>query len=78
MILLTGAAGKTGRAILRALAGRGQSVRAFVRRAEQAQAVQEAGANAVAVGDLRDAVAVARGRAGHSRGLPHLPQRQPR
>ncbi len=59
MILLTGAAGKTGRAILRALAGRGQSVRAFVRRAEQAQAVQEAGANAVAVGDLRDAVAVA-------------------
>ena len=59
-ILLTGAAGKTGRAILRALVDRGQPVRAFVRRGEQAQAVREAGAADVVVGDLQDAGAVAR------------------
>ncbi len=59
LILLTGAAGKTGRAIIGALANRGQTVRAFVRRAEQAQAVREAGAAEAVVGDLRDADVVA-------------------
>ncbi len=58
-ILLTGAAGKTGHAILRVLARRGQPVRALVRRGEQAQAVRDTGAAEAFVGDLRDGVAVA-------------------
>jgi NAD(P)H dehydrogenase (quinone) len=54
MILLTGAAGKTGRAILRALAARGVTVRALVHRREQAGAVRALGAQEVAVGGLLD------------------------
>jgi NAD(P)H dehydrogenase (quinone) len=53
MILVTGAAGKTGRAVIRALSARAQSVRALVHRPEQAQAVASLGANQVAVGDMR-------------------------
>lgn len=52
MILLTGAAGKTGRAVLCALAARGVAVRALVHRREQADAVRALGAQEVAVGDL--------------------------
>jgi len=58
MILITGAAGKTGRAVIRALTSRGQAVRALVHRQEQAQSVQELGVQEVAAGDLRDAAAV--------------------
>lgn len=58
MILITGAAGKTGRAVIRALVSRGQSVRALVRRPEQAQPVQEFGVQEVVSGDLRDPAAV--------------------
>ena len=65
MILITGAAGKTGRAVIRALVSRGQSVRALVRRPEspggdlgQAQPVQELGVQEVVSGDLRDPAAV--------------------
>lgn len=54
MILVTGAAGKTGRAVIEALAGRGEPVRAFVRREEQAGAVQAAGAAEVVAGDMID------------------------
>jgi uncharacterized protein YbjT (DUF2867 family) len=49
-----GAAGKTGRAVLRALAASGQQVRAFVRRAETAPVVTALGAYSVVSGDLRD------------------------
>ena len=52
MIVVTGAAGKTGRAIIRALAGRGGVVRAFVRREAQRQVVLAMGAQQVIVGDL--------------------------
>ncbi|HZW03175.1 MAG TPA: NmrA family NAD(P)-binding protein [Anaerolineaceae bacterium] len=52
MILITGASGKTGRAITRALAQRGAPVRALVRRAEQADAALALGAAESQVGDL--------------------------
>ena len=53
MILVTGAAGKTGRAVIRALAARGAAVRALVHRAEQRDVVTEAGAREVVTGDMR-------------------------
>lgn len=53
MILITGAAGKTGKAILRALTKRGQLVKALVFRAEQVQEVEGLGAKGVLVGDMR-------------------------
>jgi uncharacterized protein YbjT (DUF2867 family) len=49
-----GAAGKTGRAVLRALAARGQTVRAFVRRPEDAPIATALGAHSVVSGDLRN------------------------
>lgn len=53
IILVTGAAGKTGRAVIQALAKRSQTVRALVRRPDQARAVKEAGALDVVSGDMR-------------------------
>lgn len=52
MILVTGAAGKTGRAVLVALAQTGQPVRAWLRRPEQAQDLPAAD---TVIGDLADA-----------------------
>lgn len=54
MILVTGAAGKTGRSIIRALKERRQTVRALLHRAEQAPGLQALGVEEVQVGDLRD------------------------
>jgi len=54
VILVTGAAGKTGRSVIKALAARGESVRALVHRAQQASAVRDEGAQDVKVGDMRD------------------------
>ncbi len=59
-ILVTGAAGKTGRAVLRALRRRGAAARALVRRAAQEEAVRDAGAREVVAGDFLDPPAVAR------------------
>lgn len=53
MILITGAAGKTGRAIIRNLIAQGKTVRALVRRPEQVQPIKELGAQEVVVGDIR-------------------------
>lgn len=53
MILVTGAAGKTGRAIIRALHAKEAHTRAFVRRTEQIAPLQQDGAIDVIVGDLR-------------------------
>lgn len=53
MVLVTGAAGKTGRAVVAALATRGQRVRALVRREEQREAVVAAGAVEIVSGDMR-------------------------
>jgi uncharacterized protein YbjT (DUF2867 family) len=54
LILVTSAAGRTGRAAIRALAARGVDVRALVRRPEQVAQVRTVGAAEVVVGDLRD------------------------
>lgn len=58
MILITGAAGKTGRAVVGALAARGAAVRAYVRCEAQVAVVQEAGAGEVRVGTLDDVAAL--------------------
>ncbi|MBK8903300.1 MAG: NmrA family NAD(P)-binding protein [Anaerolineaceae bacterium] len=55
MILVTGAAGKTGLAVLAALKQRGATTRAFVKDDEQILSVRQAGATEVVVGDLLDA-----------------------
>jgi len=68
MILVTGASGKTGRAILRALTTRRLAVRAFVRRAEQAEPLQAMGVNQVVTGDIGDASALT----GATRGIRAL------
>lgn len=52
MILVTGAAGKTGRAVVGALADQGAAVRALVHRREQEALVFSIGASQVIVGDL--------------------------
>jgi uncharacterized protein YbjT (DUF2867 family) len=54
MILVTGAAGKTGRTVIRALAQREQPARALVYRPQQTQAIRDLGASEVVVGDMRD------------------------
>ena len=54
MILVTGAAGRTGRAVVRALAERGAAVRALVHRPEQNDLMVSIGAAQVIVGDLGD------------------------
>ncbi|RME45144.1 MAG: NAD-dependent epimerase/dehydratase family protein [Chloroflexi bacterium] len=53
MILVTGAAGKTGRAVIRALAGHGLRVRALIHRPEQLPIVEAMGAHEALVGDMR-------------------------
>jgi uncharacterized protein YbjT (DUF2867 family) len=52
-VLVTGAAGKTGRALIAALASRQETVRALVHRADQEAAVRALGAREVAFGDMR-------------------------
>jgi uncharacterized protein YbjT (DUF2867 family) len=54
MILITGASGKTGKAIIAALAAKREQVRAFVHHPDQARAVVEQGAVQAVVGDLHD------------------------
>lgn len=54
MILVTGAAGKTGLAVIRALSKSGEPTRALVHRAEHVALAHEAGANEVLAGDIFD------------------------
>ena len=58
MILVTGAGGKTGKAVITALAARGVTLRAFVRSEAQAAEARTLGASDASIGDLCDAVAV--------------------
>ena len=67
MILLTGAAGKTGLAILKQLTASSSQVRAFVRRPEQADQVRAAGAAEVVVGQFEAASDLAKAVAGIER-----------
>jgi uncharacterized protein YbjT (DUF2867 family) len=54
MILVTGAAGKTGRAVIPALIKRGEWVSALVHHKEQADSVRALGVESVTVGSLND------------------------
>jgi uncharacterized protein YbjT (DUF2867 family) len=63
-ILVTGAAGKTGQAVIAALVDRGAAVRALVRRPEQRGQVAQLGVSAVAEGDLVDPKSLAEAAAG--------------
>lgn len=58
MILVTGAAGKTGRAVIQALIAREQAVRALVRRSEQGDRLERLGVQEVVVGDMHDQAVV--------------------
>jgi len=60
MILITGAGGKTGKAVLKALVTRGASVRAFVRNSVHETALKTIGAGDVVVGAMDDPQALAR------------------
>jgi NAD(P)H dehydrogenase (quinone) len=71
MILVTGAAGKTGKAVVEALATRGASVRALVRRKESAAALEALGAAEVIIGSFEDSAALARAAAG-ARAIYHI------
>ena len=54
MILVTGAAGKTGRAIIQALSKRGETVRALAHRSDQVASLKALGVDEALVGDLLD------------------------
>jgi uncharacterized protein YbjT (DUF2867 family) len=71
MILVTGAAGKTGRAVITALLAKGEKVRAFVRRDPQIEMMRALGAQAVRVGDLMDGSALGRAAEG-ARAIYHI------
>ncbi len=60
MILITGAAGKTGKAVVKALAAKGIAVRALVRNPQNVGALQMLGAAQVTVGGFEDSKALAR------------------
>lgn len=60
MILVTGAAGKTGRAVIGALVARSARVRGLVHRTEQVRVLEDLGAHQVVVGDMRDRSAMHR------------------
>jgi len=64
MILVTGAAGKTGEAVVKALAARGAGVRAFVRNPDHTGALLALGATEVSFGSFEDARALAQAAAG--------------
>jgi len=57
-ILVTGAGGKTGRAIIRALIAKGATVRALLHRPEQVTSIQDLGTLEIATGDMRDQAAM--------------------
>ncbi len=60
MILITGAAGKTGRAVIRELANRGQEVRGLVHGSRQVGMLERLGLRDIAIGEMTDQVAMNR------------------
>src|ERR1700757_2036102 len=66
MILVTGAGGKTGNAIIKALTARGEAAHAFVHRETQVESVRALGAVATSIGALDDPDAIARAAEGSS------------
>jgi NAD(P)H dehydrogenase (quinone) len=71
MILITSAGGKTGKAIVKALATRGEAVRAFVHRDGLVAPVKELGTRQVSVGSLDDPTALAQAMIG-ARAVYHI------
>lgn len=72
MILITGAAGKTGQAVIRALTKETETVRALVFRADQSPIAELSGASEVLVGDMSDASTMEDALAG-IRAVYHIP-----
>jgi NAD(P)H dehydrogenase (quinone) len=60
MILVTGAGGKTGKAVLKALLARGAPVRAFVRGSAHQAALPAMGVSEVVIGEMDDAATLSR------------------
>jgi uncharacterized protein YbjT (DUF2867 family) len=60
VILVTGANGRTGRAVVAALAARGTPCRVFIRDAAQWPAAKALGAESFALGDMADPVSITR------------------
>lgn len=58
-VLVTGSHGRTGKPVVKALADRGASVRAFIRNPEQEGEMKALGAADVAVGDMDDPATIA-------------------
>ena len=71
MILVTGAAGKTGQAILRKLIAGGETVRALVHRSDQRSTVRKLGVEDILVGDMGDQAIVRRATQG-ARAVYHI------
>lgn len=71
MILVTGAAGKTGKAVVKALAAKGANVRALARRPEHAEALRACGAADISIGGFDDPRALAQAAAG-TRAIYHI------
>jgi NAD(P)H dehydrogenase (quinone) len=71
MILVTGAAGKTGQAVVKALAAKGASVRVFIRRPEQAATLKALGAAEISLGNFEDTRALSLAAAG-TRAIYHI------
>ena len=72
MILITGAAGKTGQAAIRSVSKGNERVRALVFRSEQASIAEEGGASEVLVGDMRNTPTLADACSG-IRAVYHIP-----
>ncbi len=71
MILVTGAAGKTGQAAIRALSARGAAVRALVHRPERVRVMQALGAQEVVIGDVASPETLAQA-AGGAHAIYHI------
>jgi NAD(P)H dehydrogenase (quinone) len=71
MILVTGAGGKTGNAVIKALIARGESVDTFVHREVHGASMRALGASRVSVGSLDDVDAIARAAEG-ARAVYHI------
>jgi NAD(P)H dehydrogenase (quinone) len=71
MILVTGAAGKSGKAVVRALVAKGAKVRAFIRNPDHAGSLLALGAAEVSFGSFEDTHALAQAAAG-ARAIYHI------
>jgi uncharacterized protein YbjT (DUF2867 family) len=77
MILITGASGKTGKSVLKALSGRGEAVRVLVRREDQAGALKSLAAQDAVVGDIRNEETLAQAMQGVQKVYHICPNVQP-